>query len=360
MTIEPLTIRSVTARPVNLPLARPLRTASGQVPSAPLVLVDVTTDQSVTGRSYIFGYTPVTLSALTALIADLAPLLEGEDAAPAACMAALEARFRLIGRQGLLGMALSGLDMALWDAQGQAAGQPVARLLGGTTAPIPAYDSYGMVDPIEDRGALEASLDRGFTAIKIKLGGGTVEQDVATTAAVRDIIGDDVALMLDYNQSLTVSEALRRIDRLARFDPHWLEEPVPAEDFAGHAAIRAKSPVPIQTGENWWFPADMAKALDAGACDFAMPDLMKIGGVTGWLSAMGLAAAVGMPVSSHLFVEASAHVLAVTPTVHWLEFLDMARPVMAEPIDVTDGRVRPQGVGLGIAWDEAAVERYAV
>ncbi len=360
MNAEPLTIRSVTARPVDLPLARQIRTASGSLLSAPLVLIDVATEQGITGRSYIFGYTPVTLAALTALIGDLAPILLGADAAPAARMADFTARFRLVGRQGLLGMALSGLDMAFWDAQGRAAGLPVARLLGGTTDPIPAYDSYGMVDPVADRGALETSLEQGFTAIKIKIGGGDLRQDLETVAAVRDIIGADVALMLDYNQSLTAPEAIRRIERLAAYDPHWIEEPVPAEDLAGHAAVREASPVPIQTGENWWFVADMAKALAARACDYAMPDLMKIGGVTGWLGAMGLAEAAGMPVSSHIFVEASAHVLAVTPTAHWLEFLDKARPVMDEPVVLEDGMVRPQGTGLGIAWDEAAVDRYGV
>ena len=360
VSVEPLTIRSVTARPVDVPLARPIRTASGSLPSAALVLIDVATEQGITGRSYIFGYTPVTLRALTALVGDLAPVVEGRTAVPAERAADFTARFRLLGRQGLLGMALSGLDMAFWDAQGQAAELPAARLLGGAVKPIPAYDSYGIVDPIEDRRALEESLNQGFKAIKIKIGGGDIGPDVECVAAVRDIIGPDVALMLDYNQSLTVPEALRRIDRLARYDPHWIEEPVPAEDLAGHAAIRAKSPVPIQTGENWWFVSDMAKALDAGACDYAMPDLMKIGGVTGWLSAMGLAEAAGMPVSSHAFVEASAHVLPITPTAHWLEFLDKARPIIADPLRVEDGMVRPQGVGLGIAWDEAAVERYLV
>lgn len=360
MTADILTIRSIRARPVNVPLARPLRTASGTIPSAPLVLIDVTTEQGITGRSYIFGYTPVTLAALTVLLGDVAPMMTGKVAAPVERKADFERRFRLLGRQGLLGMVLSGLDMAFWDAQGQAAGQPVARLLGGSTDPLPAYDSFGIVDPIEDRPVLEQSLAQGFKAIKIKIGDGDLRRDVETVAAVRDIIGAETALMLDYNQSLTLTEAQRRIEQLAPYQPCWIEEPVAAEDLSGHAAIRAASPVPIQTGENWWFVADMAKAIAAGASDFAMPDLMKIGGVTGWIGAMGLAEAAGLPVSSHAFVEASAHVLAVTPTAHWLEFLDKARPIIAEPLVVEDGMVRPQGVGLGITWNEEAVERYQV
>lgn len=360
MTEVPLTIRSIQARPVDVPLARAIRTAVGTIPSAPLVLIDVLTEEGITGRSYLFGYTPVTLVPLTALIGNLSLMLAGKPVVPAERKADFEQTFRLLGRQGLLGMALSGLDMAFWDALGHAAGQPVARLLGGSCRPLQAYDSFGIVSPSEDRRALEDSLAQGFKAIKIKIGGGDLRQDIDMVAGVRDIIGGETALMLDYNQSLTVAEAVRRIERLAEFDPYWIEEPVPAEDLSGHAAIRAASPVPIQTGENWWFLADMAKALEAGASDYAMPDLMKIGGITGWLAAMGLAEAAGMPVSSHIFVEASAHVLAVTPTAHWLEFLDLAGPILAEPVVVVDGEVRPRGIGLGIAWDEDAVKRYGL
>jgi mandelate racemase len=280
------------------------------------------------------------------------------SASPVERMREFDRMFRLLGRQGLVGMALSGIEMALWDVLGRACGQPVVRLLGGEPSPIPAYDSYGVVDPKADRRALESSLERGFRAIKIKIGDGGIDNDVNTVAAVRGIVGDETALMVDYNQSLTVTEAIRRIDRLAEYDLHWVEEPVPAEDIRGHAEVRAASPVPIQTGENWWFPQDMAKAIEAEACDYAMPDLMKIGGIGGWLRAMGQAEAASIPVSSHLFVEASAHVLAVTPTAHWLEYLDIAGAVLTEPVPVENGCVVPRGPGLGIEWNEDAVERF--
>lgn len=236
----------------------------------------------------------------------------------------------------------------------------VAEMLGGVCAPIPAYDSYGMVDPRADRHRLEESLSRGFQAIKIKVGDGDLARDVAMVAGVREIIGPNIRLMIDYNQSQTAPEAVRRLKRLAEFDLHWVEEPVPAEDLVGHAQVRREGGVAVQTGENWWFGHDMAHAIAAGACDFAMPDLMKIGGVTGWLRAMGQAEAASLPVSSHLFVEASAHVLAVTPTAHWLEFLDTAGAILQQPPKVENGAVRPQGPGLGIVWNEAAVQRYAV
>lgn len=359
MPKNPLTIRSILARAAIAPLVRPIRTAVGDIPAAPLVLIDVATEQGITGHAYVFAYTPLVLAPLQRLIANLAEILVGQPVAPADRIRQCVAKFRLLGRQGLLGMALSGLDLAMWDVLGRALDQPLARLLGAEPRPIKAYDSYGVVDPRVDRAAIETSVERGFRAIKIKIGDRDLESDAATVAAVRSIVGPDIALMVDYNQSLDVTEALRRIDRLARSDLHWVEEPVPAEDLDGHARVRARSPVPIQTGENWWFTSDMAKAIAVGASDYAMPDLMKIGGITGWMHAAGQAEAAGIPVSSHIFIEASAHALAATPTAHWLEHLDLAGAILANPAEVRDGCITPRGPGLGIEWNEAAVHTYA-
>ena len=353
-----LTIRSLTARAVAAPLARPLRTASGDVPVSPLLLMDIASEEGPVGRAYVFGYTTIVLRALQAFVDDLDEVLCGRPACPTLVADELAARFRLMGRQGLVGMALSSLDMALWDLRGKALGRPVVELLGGKASPVPAYDSYGIVDPVADAPALEHSVEQGFRAIKVKVGAGDLGWDLKNLAGVREVIGPDVRLMIDFNQSLTAPEALRRIRALARFDLEWVEEPVPAEDLAGHARVREGSPVPVQTGENWWFGHDMAHALAAGACDFCMPDLMKIGGVTGWLRAIGQAEAAAVPVSSHLFIEASAHVLPVTPLAHYLEYLDLAGAVLADPPRPVDGCFTARGPGLGTDWDEAAVARY--
>lgn len=354
-----LTIRSVTARAVVAPLARPLRTASGEIPAAPLLLIDVATDEGVTGCAYLFAYTTVTLRALRALVEDIAPLLVGKHCAPHDRAAAFERAFRLLGRQGLLGMALSGIDMALWDALGRALNQPVVALLGGAPRPVEAYDSFGLIDIREDAKRLEQSLAQGFRAIKIKIGGGALEADVKIVREVRGIVGDAVRLMVDYNQSLSAPEAIRRLQALQSYNLAWVEEPVPAEDLAGHAMVRAARLAPVQTGENWWFAADMAKAIAAGASDHAMPDIMKIGGVTGWLRAAALAEAASLPVSSHIFIEASAHVLPVTPTALYLEYLDSAGAILQDPLAVKDGKVTARGPGLGMDWDERAVNKYA-
>ena len=153
-------------------------------------------------------------------------------------------------------------------------------------------------------------------------------------------------------------QTVRRIARLAPYDLHWIEEPVPQENLSGHAQVREMSPTPIQAGENWWFPRGFAEAIELGASDFIMPDLMKCGGVTGWLQVAAQAAAANIPMSSHLLAEASAHMLAVTPTAHWLEFLDFAGAILAQPAEIVDGAVTARGPGLGLEWNETAVEKY--
>ena len=353
-------ITDLRARAVLAPLARPIRTASGAIEASPLLLLDVETDQGITGSAYLFAYTPLMLAPLHAVVRQMAPLLRGQPVVPLDRQRQLEQQFRLLGVQGLVGMVMSTLDMALWDALGKAANQPVACLLGGAPRPIRAYDSWGLVDPVRDAAELARSVESGFQGIKIKLGGADLAQDLKTVREVRRIIGDGIALMVDYNQSLNPVEAIRRIRALEPYGLEWVEEPVAAEDFQGHARVRHKTGQCIQTGENWWFARDAQRALEAQACDRMMPDLMKIGGITGWLSVMGLARAASMPVSSHLFIEASAHVLAVTPTCDWLEFMDFGSPVLQTPSQIVQGGVIAQGPGLGIFWDEAAVARYLV
>jgi mandelate racemase len=353
-------IRGLKARAVVAPIARPVKNAFGVIEAAPLVLIDVDTDQGITGRSYIFAYAKMTLKPLVHLIEEIGRDLVGKPVAPFDLMASMDAKFRLLGWQGLVGMAVSGLDMAFWDALGQVAGKPVAELLGGSVRPIRAYDSYGVVDPVADAGDLKRSLDRGFRGIKIKGGDGDVANDERMVKGVRKLIGPDIALMIDFNQSLDPAEAISRIARLAPYDLHWVEEPVPQENLQGLADVRRESSISIQAGENWWFPRGFAEAITAGASDFIMPDLMKVGGVTGWMRVAGQAEAASIPMSSHLFAEASAHMLAVTPTAHWLEVLDLGRAVLAEPIEIVDGAVTARGPGLGLTWNEPAVAKYSV
>jgi mandelate racemase len=139
----------------------------------------------------------------------------------------------------------------------------------------------------------------------------------------------------------------------------WFEEPIRHDDLAGNARIAAAGTIPLQLGENFNGVEAMAAAILAAACHLVMPDLARIGGVTGWMHAAGLAAAHGIPMSSHLFPEVSAHLLAATPTAHWLEYVAWAESIIQEPLRVVDGMaIVPDRPGTGMVWEELAIERY--
>jgi mandelate racemase len=353
-------ITTVRARAVNVPLEYPVRTSVGIVATSPLVLIDLATDAGVTGRSYVFTYTPLALPATLEMVRSLGRAIEGERVAPFDIDRLFAARLRLLGRTGVVLMACAGIDMAVWDALALHTKQPLVTLLGGHARPMPAYDSHSM-DGLElGVQRAERAAKAGFRAIKTKIGYPTLDEDLRIVRALRKAVGPDVQIMVDYNQGLTVPEALRRIHALSDEGIAWVEEPTLQEDLRGHAQIRRRGSLPIQMGENWCGPEEMQRALDAGACDLAMPDAMKIGGVSGWLRAAALAQTHGIPMSSHIFPEISAHLLPVTPTAHWLERMDLAGPVLAQPLKFVDGNTVPSDEpGTGLAWNEEAVARWA-
>lgn len=355
------TIRSLAVRAVDVPLEPPLQTAAGAIRSAPLVLVDLLTEQGVTGSAYLFAYTPSALAPAAAMVAGLEPLVRGQALAPLALSRMLAARFRLLGTQGLVGMALAVLDMAAWDAHARALGLPLARLLGAAgTERTPAYASLRGWTAAELAEEAGQAVARGFRAVKLKFGHPTLDTELDVLRAVRGAVGDGVAVMVDANQAFTVPEAIRRAAAYDDAGLVWLEEPVAAGDLAGHAAVARAARTPVQRGENDWGPQDLARSLAAGAGDLVMPDANKIGGVTGWMAAVALAEAAGVPVSSHVFIEFSSHLLAATPGRHWMEWLDFAGPVLAGGTpELRDGGVAPLDTpGTGLVWDEEAIRRY--
>ena len=357
-------IRAIRVRPVAAPMKRPLYTSIAAVTTAALLLIDLETDQGVVGRSYLFGVAKHHLPPIARLVEAMAAMLEGDALAPFDIEKKLRSRYALLVVHNIVLIAMAGIDMAAWDAMAQAQALPLVRLLGGTPRPVPAYNSKGLGIMEAAQVAREAVelVEEGFRAVKLRLGRPDARADLEVLRAVKQAIGPEVVLMTDFNQALSVAEAIRRgrmIDEEGGVA--WIEEPVRADDFAGCARIAREVATPIQIGENFMGPEQMAQALAAGACDYVMPDAERIGGVTGWLRAAALAQGAGVEMSSHLFPEVSAHLLAVTPTCHWLEYVDWADAILAEPVRLEDGHVViPDRPGSGIAWDEAADKRYTL
>ena len=356
-----MTIRDLTVRAVDVPLRRQLGTSGGAILSAPLLLLDMRTTDGVVGRAYVFCFDALGGRLLRETLLAAAELVADQPLDAAAIEARLDRRFRLVGARGLIGMALAGVDIAVWDALAQAAGQPLARYLGAEPVAVPAYNSNGLGIMGDRAVALDAEelVAEGFHAIKLRLGYESIERDLNALRWVRTAVGGDVEVLVDYNQLLAPGEAR---DRCAALDAHgvgWIEEPIAHDDFAACAQLAAATATPIQIGENFMGPHVVRQALDAEASDLVMFDLQRIGGVSGWLRAARITAAAGIPTSSHLFPEVSVHLLAATPTRDRLEFVDWANPILAEPLVVRDGLAVPREVpGTGVVWDETAVARY--
>jgi mandelate racemase len=361
--VAALTIRALRAVAVEVPMTFALGTSRTTITRAPLLLIDLETEEGITGRSYLFCYLSAAAPPIARMLDEVLLAAKGERVAPVDLWAALAERFALIGVQGIVRMAMAGFDVACWDALARAAGLPLARLLGAQTSRIPAYNScgLGLMPPQKLADEAERLLAGGFTAMKLRLGYRTLAEDIAALHAVRKRVPAGTLIMVDYNQALTVAEALARGRALDAEGVYWLEEPIRHDDYAGAARLARELATPVQIGENFSEPHSMATAIAAGACDYVMPDLERIGGVTGWQRAAGLAAAHRTEMSSHLFPEVSAHLLAATPTRHWLEWVDWANAIVEEPLHIEGGfAVVPERPGNGLTWDAKAVEKYRI
>src|SRR3569623_2585008 len=336
-----LTIRAIKATPVEVPLNFVLGTSQQAMRQVQLLLVDVETEEGITGRGYLFGYLRAVPPAIISILGEIEALTKGERADPAALFARLNKRFTLVGVQGIIRMAFAGFDTALWDAVAIAAGKPLATLLGAEIRPIAAYNSCGLGIK-DDLGELAAEAETllamgGFRAVKLRLGYPSLQGDIAAVRAEKTRVGDDVALMVDFNQALSLDEALTRGRALDSEGIAWLEAPIRHDDYAGEARLARELTMPVQIGENFSLPANMKFAIEQGAADYVMPDLERIGGVTGWRQAAAIAADARVPMSSHLFPEVSAHLLAATPTRHFLEYVDWANVRLQDTLRIETG-----------------------
>jgi len=354
------TIRSIKARAVKAPLARPHKTASGIIDDSLLVLIDIDCGD-VVGVSYLFVYSPVAVAPTLRLVQSIGEMLAGRELEPSRIYDDLQAQFRILGTTGLMGYVLGGLDMALWDASARFADAPLWKVLGGASKPIPVYESMGMMSPDETVVDAEAAASSGIRAFKVKAGHPDPARDHEVGEALREVAGPGGAIMFDYNQAFTPAEATRRLAGLADLDLAWIEEPVAADDLAGHVRVRESTAVPIQTGENLWSPAQLERLLAAGATDLVMIDASRIGGLTGWLRAASIAEAHAVPLSTHLYPELSIHAMSVTPTAHYVEWLDVSSSILEAPLQPNNGAVVPgDQPGTGMTWNESAIRRYAI
>lgn len=360
-----LKIERIRALPVSVPFRRPVVSSIHNINRVGLVLIEVETDQNVVGEGVLFTLNDEFLFLMCDAVERMGEALVGLDAdVPEEAWDAMWRRIQFFGWSGFLLFALSGIDMALWDASARHQKRSICDLVGGTPKAVPTYASDCLfLDRSEEELVEEARglVAEGFGAMKVRVGSGSLETDVRRVGLVREAIGDTVKLMADANQALTADAAIALGKALEDFGLTWFEEPIPPYDFDGYARLKSAVRVPIATGESNYTMLDFRALADRHAADVLMPDYSRVGGLTQMLKVARLAEERGLAFSPHLYPEHSVSAVAATSSGTFVEMMPWFAPIFRERLVLENGQVSvPERPGFGFSFDPAAVERYRV
>ncbi|MFY0679554.1 MAG: mandelate racemase/muconate lactonizing enzyme family protein [Thalassovita sp.] len=261
-------------------------------------------------------------------------------------------------------LALAAIDTALWDLKCKKANQPLWKAAGGTRDRIPLYTTEGGWLHLEPQALVEDALAmqaKGFRGSKIKIGSEHISQDAKRLSAVRAAVGDGYEIMTDANQGFSLSEAIRRATMLEEHGIAWFEEPLPADDVGGHAALAKRTSVPIAVGESLYSLSQFKDYLKQDATSIVQVDVARIGGITPWLKVAHLAEAYNVMVCPHFLMELHLPLVCAVPNAKWLEYIPQLDSVTSAPMAIENGYGIPSDKpGLGIQWDENAIAAATV
>jgi L-alanine-DL-glutamate epimerase-like enolase superfamily enzyme len=348
---------------VEVPLARPIRTAIHDIRSVGVLLLSIDAGDGLLGEGYLFAPGTRQLRVFEEMALSFAPILVGADPEMSEGLwRQLWNAINFYGHKGVSVFALSAVDMALWDLRGKALGRPLHRLIGGCRSLVPTYASGGLwLGASIDELIAEAKsfVASGFRAMKMRLGKPRIEEDLERVAVVRRAIGPSIALMADANQGFTVDHAIRLGRRLEEFNLAWFEEPVAAYDLDGSARVAAALDTPVASGETEYARYGFRDMLKAGAADVLMPDLGRVGGVSEFIKVAHMADALDVSVSSHIYTEQSVSLVAALGNATYLEHMPWFGSLFRERLELRDGMVVvPERPGFGFTFDWEAIERY--
>lgn len=354
-------ITNVRCRLVDLVPAAVRTDASQAFVKQETVLVTIETADGLdgTGYSYTIGTGG---SAILAMLQDhLAGVMIGQDARN---VERLWQRLLSVTRATTVGaitsLAIAAVDIALWDLRCRRAGEPLWRLAGGAHDRLPLYDTEGGwihlgMDELV-RNAV-AARDTGLHGVKLKVGKPSIAEDAERLAAVRDAVGPGFEIMVDANQSFTGAEAVRRARTYEPLGIAWFEEPLPADDLAGHVRLARSTSVPVAVGESLYSAARFAEYLTAGAAGIVQTDAARIGGITPWLKVAHAAESCNVPVAPHFLMELHASLACAVPNGMYVEHIPQLSAITATDLVIEDGFVLPpETPGVGILWDLDAID----
>ena len=359
-----MTIASIQTDLYRIALPEPLEDAThGRMTHFELITVRLRDAQGTEGLGYSYTVGAGGAAVHSLIARELSDCLEGQDESRIeALWDRMWWRLHFVGRGGPVSFAIAAVDVALWDLKARQQGVPLWRLLGGHDPLVTAY--AGGIDlhlPIEQLLVrTQENLDRGFKAIKMKIGRDRLSEDLERVAAMRDMLGEDFPLMADANMRWRIDQALEASRRLADYRLTWLEEPIAPDDIAGHVRIEREGAVPIAAGENLHSLTEFRQLVAAGGVSFPEPDVATCGGITVWMKVAHLAEAHGLPVTSHGVHDLHVHLLAAVPNKSYLEIHGFGlERFIEQPMVLEDGQARaPDRPGHGVAFDWEALERY--
>ena len=352
---------------LSMPMKKPFVDAGGTtMKNINWIVVKIFTDEDITGNSYVMLFDSGVRVIKTVIDEELRKVVINEDPL---CIERILKRFWIetsdYGHTGVSMWGISAIDVALWDIIGKVANMPIYKLLGGSQDKVMACASGGSLSSgiKETVGEMVGYVKQGFKAVKIKIGSQNPDDDLKRVKAVRDAIGDDVRLMVDANQSWNTHTAIRMGRRLEKYNIFWLEEPVPITDIESSIQVAAALDIPINSGENEYTHYPFKDLIAKKAADIIQPDLMRVGGVSGWMKIAAMAEAWNLPLCSHIYKEMDIHLLAARPNSLMLEYFPQFSldNLLLEPLQVEDGYVYvPQRPGFGLEFSKEAIQKYSV
>jgi L-alanine-DL-glutamate epimerase-like enolase superfamily enzyme len=357
-------ITALRMQPLALPFTCEFGTPFANSPRLGALAIFLDTKDGLVGEGLLVSVQAQWLPVLAEMVGALEPLVIGRKASFSARFVeeASEASSHL-GAAGVARIAIGGIEAAMFDLRGKAAGLPVHRLLGALRDRVPAYYSSGFWNQVGLDELLETArrvAAHGYRAMKIRLNKGAIADQVKRLREVRSAFGDEIGLMTDAGRRFDVTHAIRLGRELEQFGLNWFEEPVAGDDHDGEARVAAALVTPIACGESVFSFAEFRHMVERHCVDVLMPDLQRVGGPSAFLQIAHMAAAAGVPVSSHLAPQMSLPLLATLPNATFLEVMPWASPLYAEPIEIENGQaIVPERPGWGFSLDPKTLRRYA-
>ena len=358
-------IDAIKTQIIEIPFDNTITTAIHTMRSVGCVLLTIKTDGGISGEGYLFSLNAKNIKIYNERLSKVASLLIGQDPLLIpSILKKINLAIDSIGRDSISIAALSTLDTALWDINGKANNLPLHRLFGIHHTKVKTYASGGLwlsqsIDSIINEA--HEFLRQGFLAMKIRVGSGNNSVDIERVRELRKAIGQEIELMADANQGLSIDDAIALGKALEEYDLIWLEEPVNAYDYKGHAMVKKQVAIPIASCENEYSIEGVQKMLDAGGCDVVMPDLQRIGGISEMRTTAHLSNSYDISISTHIFTEQSLCVAGSVENCISVEHMPWFAEIFNEKIDIIDGYINiPERPGTGFTFNQNAIKQFNI